>query len=1405
MTWASRSWIRSLLLGVVASLAAPLGAAEWDWTGAQGTGAWQDAGNWQDSVSHASGVPGAGDVAVLSGGPACSINGVGTITAAVQVEGGTLQVTDPAGTSFTATVTVTSGTCTVSGAATFADLQVASPGTLMASAALTVQAGSIGSGVTVIAPQLVVQGGTLLLGDGGGGATVEAGQCTITGTLLDTVQHTSTLTTTALAVPVGGTLAGCQCTVESGTMFGDGTSGVAQLAGMIGMPGVPTTLALLCTPQTTPSGPGDADYTGVTIDGATFAQIAITGTAHLDLIGGMVFDSNTTLTLTGDCGWGDLAIDPVAPCTIKEQRNGQGCSVAIARLLCGNDLLCEPGFTCSGDLDGSGFTASFENGCQVDGTVSCSITCNGGTSVFLGAVNGVGEQIVIDGGDCTIATSSWQPSEPLVITAGGTVECQQALGTTDLPLLLAVTGGGTFTDEAGCTLGGEIDAGTLVSATGGPPTALSGMQLGWLGGSADPTGSATLQDGTFLITGADGVVGACELTGNLQLESTTLEVASGTIGGPGNPGLQTQGATTISGSGPAVVTVDANAMLLASAPSSGSTAADGPLLVQVPVTNAGEIGCDTTGIVLAAGCSSPGSLVTFENLTATITLLGTTTWQGWSLSTATPLGGPLQIGDGVTPGVLTANAPAIVGSCPTPLPILVSPTGTLTLAMANGGPLGNVTVQSSAGLSGVLDVTATPTTTVLGTLDSAGRVSLEANASLQVTDLLLEAQGTLALTPFGAIQAADAQLGGTLEQDLDPTWNYYPGCPAYVFLQATAPITGTFAAISGTQVLDNGNTVGPVVDPSGLSVALFPYPGPPTVTMTQLTSFLNQPIGSVALVTGTTQFTIDSGVLPAGVSLIPQYAAGNTLYLLTGTPTATGSTILTVTASNPAGSTGPTAVQIDVLGPPVISAPVALTAYEGVAVNAPVTASNFANDFTLTGGPPGLSIDPSLGIISGTVTTTGSWTATVGCDNPAGPASNPLSITVLGPPALTVPDPIDVAVGEPLSLALGVTNLGQVALVSGSLPPGVTLSAAGLLSGTPSTLGSSSASIIATNPAGSSPAQALVIEVLTQPVLPDRWIFGTEGTALQTQLQATPTATAYTLTSGALPLGLSLTSTGAIMGTPSACTLATVGVTPWNQALAGAPATIGFAITTPPSLGTTSSLLGADVVGSTLTCAIGTWPGLEGYTDGTTVSWFQASDGQGMQAVLLGTGTQLPLTRAQAHQFVLAVVVATHGGATAAEAVGWQQVANSPPQVANLSASTAAATAVVVTVQGSDADGDGLTYAIASAPAHGTASLVGDQLTYMPAPGFAGQDTVTYTASDGWSTSSAGTVVITVAAAGTASAGGSGTGTSAPMPASSSSGGCGVGGGLGVIGLGLVLAQRRRRQPPAPGRPAAGR
>jgi len=135
----------------------------------------------------------------------------------------------------------------------------------------------------------------------------------------------------------------------------------------------------------------------------------------------------------------------------------------------------------------------------------------------------------------------------------------------------------------------------------------------------------------------------------------------------------------------------------------------------------------------------------------------------------------------------------------------------------------------------------------------------------------------------------------------------------------------------------------------------------------------------------------------------------------------------------------------------------------GVAYSKALAATGGTSPYTwsLASGtlPAGLSLS-STGVISGTATTTGTSTFTVRATDASTPvqsSTKTLSMTVIVPLKVTTTSPLPAAkVGVAYSVTLaakGGTLPYSWSLSAGALPAGLTLSKAGVISGTPTTAG----------------------------------------------------------------------------------------------------------------------------------------------------------------------------------------------------------------------------------------------------------------------------------------------------------------------------------------------------------------
>ncbi|HEY0905723.1 MAG TPA: putative Ig domain-containing protein, partial [Methylophilus sp.] len=122
--------------------------------------------------------------------------------------------------------------------------------------------------------------------------------------------------------------------------------------------------------------------------------------------------------------------------------------------------------------------------------------------------------------------------------------------------------------------------------------------------------------------------------------------------------------------------------------------------------------------------------------------------------------------------------------------------------------------------------------------------------------------------------------------------------------------------------------------------------------------------------------------------------------------------------------------------------------------------------------------------------------------------------------------------------ATGGTSPYNYSVSAGTPPPGLSLSAAGTLSGTPSAVGSYSFTVLATDASGSTGVQSYSVTIAASSIAisPASLTSGTAWVAYTQTLSASGGTAPYTyaITTGALPTGLSLSAAGSLSGTPTA-------------------------------------------------------------------------------------------------------------------------------------------------------------------------------------------------------------------------------------------------------------------------------
>jgi hypothetical protein len=220
-------------------------------------------------------------------------------------------------------------------------------------------------------------------------------------------------------------------------------------------------------------------------------------------------------------------------------------------------------------------------------------------------------------------------------------------------------------------------------------------------------------------------------------------------------------------------------------------------------------------------------------------------------------------------------------------------------------------------------------------------------------------------------------------------------------------------------------------------------------------------------------------------------------------------------------------------------------AYTGTPYNGTITVTGGTAPyaFSLSSGslPSGLALAWASGTISGTPTTTGVSSFVLQATDAKGlSGSNSFQITVASPGSIVVtvsPSTATVASSATMQFTAVVTNTSNTA-VTWSATPG-TISSSGLYQA-PSVTSNTSATVTATSVADTTssgkatltitPAQGSALTITTTSLSAV-----TAGTAYSNTLHASGGTTPYTwsLTSGTLPTGLSLQSSGVLSGTTS--------------------------------------------------------------------------------------------------------------------------------------------------------------------------------------------------------------------------------------------------------------------------------
>ena len=420
--------------------------------------------------------------------------------------------------------------------------------------------------------------------------------------------------------------------------------------------------------------------------------------------------------------------------------------------------------------------------------------------------------------------------------------------------------------------------------------------------------------------------------------------------------------------------------------------------------------------------------------------------------------------------------------------------------------------------------------------------------------------------------AYSAVLAATGGSGKGYTWGIITGkIPAGLTLaSATGAITGkpTAAATSSFTV----KVTDSAANTATASVSIKVNAALKVTTAKLATGYVGSAFSATLAATGGTEtgykWSISAGKLPAGLTLASATGA------ITGKPTAAATSSFTVKVTDSAAHTATASLSITVDKALEVTTAKLATGYVEIAYSATLAATGGTGTgykWSIAAGtlPTGLSLVATTGVISGKPTVKGSNALTFKVtDSLSHTASAKFTLEVNADLSITTGKLAVGYVGSKYSAKLtaaGGSGTGESwSLLSGAIPAGVTLSKAGLLSGTPTVSGAKSFTVEVKDSASNTAKATLTLTV-------DPGLTVTAGSPLpvgyvDSSYTDTLTASGGTGTglkwkaTDALPSGLTLSTAGVLSGAPSQVATTTIDVIVTDSASNAATATLTMVV-----------------------------------------------------------------------------------------------------------------------------------------------------------------------------------------------------------------------------------------------------